>query len=115
MMNTTAEADAFRNLDVVLSVLLLIGLCERFWVRSKPSAISGPISERIAMRVALTSWTLLTISSMSADFIRHGTAADASLPIRVVGHGIGVVYCAVAWSIDRDRKKRPRPDDKRIF
>lgn len=94
--------DAFRYLDITLGVCLWMGLTQRFWARSQRTF--GTLGDRIAMRVAILSWTFLSMSTVGRDLDRLGEAPQPMLVLSLVGHIIGVVYCATAWSMDREHQ-----------
>lgn len=91
--------DALRYFDIVLGVALALGLV--FYAgmiyRTKPI--------RHSLMAALTSYFLINLSGVLTSIARLGESGDARLPLRLLGHMIGVVFVATAYSMVREGRR----------
>ena len=97
--------DALRYFDIVLGVVLALGLLGYGYLlyRDKPV--------RHSLMAALSSWWLVNLSAVMTSLARLGEQADARLPIRLIGHMIGVVFVFTAYSMVREGR---RPYESRM-
>ena len=92
--------DGLRLFDVVLGVILAVALLYYAWMFVKHIT---PMPH--AIMAALSSWWLLNFSGVLTSIARLGEEGDARLPIRLLGHMIGLAFVFTAHTMVREGRR----------
>lgn len=92
--------DGLRLFDVVIGSVLAVALLYYAWLFLKHFSPTPH-----AIMAALTSWWLLNFSGVLTSLARLGEDGDARLPIRLVGHMIGLAFVFTAHTMVREGRR----------